>query len=309
LNYLSCLSLSVNETINCSSIINTVELNSFSGTISNLSTLNVNISSLLIAERINVHTISQSTGLVNLTNLSAGTCSLIYISSRNMSINNITACTLTASVLTSNYITCPNINGLSDIQFTFLQNITGDVQVTMDNMLNMLYNIRPSLDDFNCYNGTFNNLVTTFGQVNACLIADTLVTDYMIVNTSLYATDAQFSGQASFFYPILNGYSDIRLKTITNELNQQECLEKLCNLKCFKYVPNASSFESMGIQITQKEDYGLSAQDVKSVFPELVDTAPLPLSSQNSSEPFLTVRYERFIPIIIAAIQELNKTR
>ena len=47
-------------------------------------------------------------------------------------------------------------------------------------------------------------------------------------------------------------------------------------------------------------DVGVSAQKVKEILPEAVVPAPI-------NENYLTVRYEKLIPLIIEAIKELDQ--
>ena len=58
---------------------------------------------------------------------------------------------------------------------------------------------------------------------------------------------------------------------------------------------------------------GLSAQEVKKVLPELVDLAPLDIVRDEndnivskSGENYLTVSYDKMIPVIIESIKKLN---
>ena len=55
------------------------------------------------------------------------------------------------------------------------------------------------------------------------------------------------------------------------------------------------------------KDIGLSAQEVQSMFPELVCLAPCDNKNDKSrtGENFITIRYERFIPVVIQCIQEM----
>jgi hypothetical protein len=48
---------------------------------------------------------------------------------------------------------------------------------------------------------------------------------------------------------------------------------------------------------TNKENIGLIAQDVKEVFPQVIDT---------NEDGFLGVRYVELIPVLVKAIQELS---
>ena len=76
---------------------------------------------------------------------------------------------------------------------------------------------------------------------------------------------------------------------------------------------NVSVCEKIGIPISIEPDIGISAQEVRSLFPELVGMSPLDVSFTNDTCTsrtglnLLTVRYERLVPILIQAIRELTE--
>ena len=89
-------------------------------------------------------------------------------------------------------------------------------------------------------------------------------------------------------------YSDDRFKT--NLGNIPDALAKVLTLNGFYYEANelAQSFGYKKIL-----EVGVSAQQVQAVQPEVVVPAPI-------DENYLTVRYERLVPLLIEAIKELN---
>lgn len=89
-------------------------------------------------------------------------------------------------------------------------------------------------------------------------------------------------------------YSDDRLKTRYSNITQ--ALWKVTSLNGFYFTPNETA-QKMGIAVVP--DVGVSAQEVLSVLPEAV--APAPIDSD-----YMTVRYERLIPLLIEAIKELK---
>ena len=89
-------------------------------------------------------------------------------------------------------------------------------------------------------------------------------------------------------------YSDDRLKTRLG--NIENALAKVMNLNGFYHEANETA-QALGYKVTR--EVGVSAQEVNVVLPEVV--APAPIDSQ-----YMTVRYERMIPLLIEAIKELK---
>jgi len=89
-------------------------------------------------------------------------------------------------------------------------------------------------------------------------------------------------------------YSDDRMKT--NLGNIPNALDKLKTLNGFYYEANELA-QSMGYEV--KKEVGVSAQQVQAIMPEVVAPAPI-------DENYLTVRYERLVPLLIEAIKELE---
>ena len=102
-------------------------------------------------------------------------------------------------------------------------------------------------------------------------------------------------------------YLDTRLKDkikigIDNPINKIEGIE------VFTYKNNdlakSFGFESDDIQI------GVSAQSVQKVLPEVVDIAPFDLDGDGNSksgEDYLTVKYEKIVPLLIESIKDQQK--
>ena len=89
--------------------------------------------------------------------------------------------------------------------------------------------------------------------------------------------------------------SDIRLKT--NIENITNALDKVDALVGFTYNWNDLA-ASMGYN-TNERLVGVSAQDVQKVLPEAVKPAPV-------NKEYLTVQYEKIVPLLIEAIKELR---
>ena len=90
-------------------------------------------------------------------------------------------------------------------------------------------------------------------------------------------------------------YSDERLKVHVGEI--EDPLDKVAKLTAFYYHANKIA-ESLGYDPTIRE-VGLSAQEVQSILPEAIAPAP-------ADPNYLTIKYERLIPLLVEAIKELQ---
>jgi hypothetical protein len=129
------------------------------------------------------------------------------------------------------------------------------------------------------------------------------------IGTSTPATKLYIEGDLAATGSISSFYSDERLKEDIKKIESP--LNIIENLKGFYYKPNELA-KSFGIK-NDKREIGLSAQDVKRVLPEIVSLAPFDISRDSSNnivsksgEDYLTICYERMIPVIVEAIKELN---
>ena len=95
---------------------------------------------------------------------------------------------------------------------------------------------------------------------------------------------------------ITSSYSDDRLKDIIGPIPNS--LEKVKALTGFYYTPNKTAI-NLGIDQNQLSKVGVSAQQVREVLPEAVKDAPI-------GQGYLTVQYEKIIPLLIEAIKELE---
>ena len=105
-------------------------------------------------------------------------------------------------------------------------------------------------------------------------------------------------------------YSDERLKTKTGSI--ENALQKVQSLEGFTYVENDLA-KSVGYS-NDKQQVGVSAQQVQSVLPEAVSLAPFDYETNEetgeitskSGEEYLTVDYSRLVPLLIESIKELK---
>lgn len=88
-------------------------------------------------------------------------------------------------------------------------------------------------------------------------------------------------------------FSDDRLKDREGPITN--ALDKVNNLNGFYYRGNARGQElNVGLQ----RELGLSAQDIEKIIPEALGESAL---------GFLTVKYEKLVPLLVEAIKELNQ--
>jgi hypothetical protein len=90
-------------------------------------------------------------------------------------------------------------------------------------------------------------------------------------------------------------YSDERLKTKTG--NIENALDKVCQIETMLYHANEIAV-GLGYDASIQE-VGVTAQSVQKVQPEIVVPAPI-------DDKYLTVRYEKLVPLLIEAIKELK---
>ena len=90
-------------------------------------------------------------------------------------------------------------------------------------------------------------------------------------------------------------FSDERLKTKTGDI--ENALDKVCQIETMLYHANEVAV-ALGYDASIQE-VGVTAQSVQKVQPEIVVPAPI-------DDKYLTVRYEKLVPLLIEAIKELK---
>ena len=132
----------------------------------------------------------------------------------------------------------------------------------------------------------------------------------MGVGVTTPAQKLHVNGQIIATNKITSFYSDERLKTDFEPIEDPLNIIELLN--GFYYKPNELA-KSLGIE-SNKRELGLSAQEVNKVLPELIDLAPLDITRDEndniiskSGENYLTLSYDKMIPVVIEAIKKLNK--
>jgi hypothetical protein len=121
------------------------------------------------------------------------------------------------------------------------------------------------------------------------------------INSASFArTDVSlvsFTGDVQVTGTVTSGASDSRLKE--NFAPITGALDKLDQIGAFYFTFNAEA-ERLGVtRDTNKRQVGVVAQEVREVMPEAVAPAP-------ADPEYLTVHYEKLVPLLIAAVRELR---
>jgi hypothetical protein len=184
-----------------------------------------------------------------------------------------------------------NINNVTSEQIAFLEGVSSSIQTQLNNKISSQWTTGTDLIYYDT--GTVGIGKT---DPNTSYKLDITGDAYVVGN--VYATD-----------DVVSSFSDIRLKHVISEI--QNPIEKIMNIKTFKYTSNDVA-KLHGIN-DSKVNIGVSAQDIQAVLPEIVTLAPFDTIIQNgekvskSGENFLTVSYERLVPLLIECIKELKK--
>ena len=109
---------------------------------------------------------------------------------------------------------------------------------------------------------------------------------------------------------VIASYSDIRLKTKLSEI--YDPIEKIMQIETFQYTTSPLA-QSFGIN-DKTPQIGVSAQSVQKILPEIVHLAPFDTKTlhdgsivSKSGSNFLTVSYERLVPLLIECIKQQKK--
>lgn len=237
----------------------------------------------------------------------------ISISSNVIITGNLTVSGTTATLNTDIYATEQVdilYTGADSIAFKVKQTNSTDKIFVAENNTGEVFSITQT-GDLNFKGGLYQD-GTSFqtSYWGKTVINDLYYTEANVgIGTNNPAQKLHVVGQIVATNKITSFYSDERLKKdielIPDPLNIIE------QLNGFYYKPNELA-NSFGIESKHRE-LGLSAQEVKKVLPELVDLAPLDMVRDEndnivskSGENYLTVSYDKMIPVIIESIKKLN---
>ena len=135
--------------------------------------------------------------------------------------------------------------------------------------------------------------ITYAGNASITIIANNSVAQLASLGVGTSASGT--TGEIRATNNITAYYSDDRLKTKLGAI--VDALDKVKSLNGFYYEANEIA-QALGYEPIR--EVGVSAQEVQAILPEIVVPAPI-------DDKYLTVRYEKLIPLLVEAIKELSE--
>jgi len=178
--------------------------------------------------------------------------------------------------------------------------ITGNLLLNGKNVDSLISASAPSFDKANSANivavSAFNKANTGLANTTGTVFEGIL---YITANlgiglASSPAASLHVIGDIVATSDITSAYSDERLKNIISPIHN--ALNKVETLDTFFYRPNQIA---INLGMKNEEQVGISAQQIQKVLPQVVKDAPI-------GQGYLTIQYERIVPLLIQAIKELK---
>jgi hypothetical protein len=138
------------------------------------------------------------------------------------------------------------------------------------------------------------NGVSFNGSANITITAAATNVNTQLASLGVGTAASGTAGEIRATNNITAYYSDDRLKTKLGDIDN--ALDKIDTLAGFYYEANQTA-QDLGYDVIR--EVGISAQSVQAVMPEVVAPAPI-------DDKYLTVRYERLVPLLIQGIKELR---
>jgi hypothetical protein len=168
----------------------------------------------------------------------------------------------------------------------------------------------------------FNSIAGTalFDKNGKFTISDIYVTGGSIAGGSITGISSFSCNGTGYFGGILSGgssatfvgdvtanTSDKRLKTNVRKIDN--ALEKVSQINGVYYNFTDEALK-LNHTLDKKEQVGLLAQEVQSVLPHIIKPAPFDIDRESgesiSGENYLTIQYEKIVPLLLEAIKELK---
>lgn len=155
---------------------------------------------------------------------------------------------------------------------------------------------RDASGNFTANVGTFTTVAGTLSTASQTNITATgTLTNLQATSFGCGTAASGTAGEIRATNNITAFFSDERLKTKTGDI--ENALDKVCQIETMLYHANEIAV-ALGYDASIQE-VGVTAQSVQKVQPEIVVPAPI-------DDKYLTVRYEKLVPLLIEAIKELK---
>ena len=152
---------------------------------------------------------------------------------------------------------------------------------------------------------TAGNGLTGGGTLNATRTIHVGAGNGITVAADEVRMSGSYTGSFSATGNITAYSSDERLKD--NIVAISDPIEKLKSIGGYSYTWNEEASAAVGFTPESKEEHGVIAQEIQKVIPDAVTSAPFDTDEDGNSksgEDYLTVRYERIVPLLIEAIKD-----
>ena len=209
---------------------------------------------------------------------------------------------LQSTVVTGTFEATQGFTNITEASFT--TKVTAPLMVGVGNVVQM-----ENKSDAGGDAGVINvNKAMVYGALDFTVDTDTLYVDAANdrVGVNIAPSEAMHvSGNSVATGDVVSNYSDVRLKK--NIIGIDSALNKVNGLRGVTYDFNNKP--EIGFEPTRKSDHGLIAHEVQEVLPHAVTLAPFDLATNGGSksgDSYLTIRYERVIPLLVEAIKELS---
>jgi hypothetical protein len=190
--------------------------------------------------------------------------------------------------------------GLPSIVYTgfdnnpITQNVLDDNSLSWESSAGQLFSITPSLTGTIFSVNDVSGVPSIEVEDNGLLKLAPFGGNVLVGSTSDNgAAKMQVTGNFTATGEVTAYYSDERLKDFEGTI--PDALDKVKKLNGYLYTENNVA-RSLGYDNPNRQT-GVSAQEVKAVLPEVV--GPAPVDSQ-----YLTVKYDKLVPLLIEAIKE-----
>ena len=167
------------------------------------------------------------------------------------------------------------------------------------------------------YDTTYNSVAAGYGGIGVSgdiivngevgIGTNTPAYKLHVVGNTYVSGYIQAGGTGYFGGDVIAYYSDKRLKKDIESIGS--ALDKISKIGGYYYTPNDLALQ-LNADTSSKRRMGVLAQEVQEVFPEAIEKAPFDMGHNMESisgENYLTVKYERLIPVLIEAIKEQQK--